>query len=147
MTGLVSWSLTAVLTAIAGLHAYWAIGGLWPADSEEQLVRTVIGTPGHRRMPPVWMTVIVALALACMAAWPLVLSSLADRLAGSWLTIAGSAVLTGLFILRGVAGYLPAWRRTHAAKPFDRFDRTLYSPLCLAIGAGFLVFTLMDGQN
>jgi Protein of unknown function (DUF3995) len=145
MIAAVSWALTLVLAAIAGVHAYWALGGLWPGDSEEDLVRTVIGEPGRRRMPPVWMTIVVTILLAGIAAWPVFLSPLAADIGGKPLMLFGSAVLAVIFLLRGVAGYLPAWRRRHAAEPFARFDRTRYSPLCLVLAAGFLAVTLMEG--
>ncbi len=61
---LISTILFVVLMAIAALHAYWGVGGLWPAASERELIDTVIGSPGFVRMPPAWMTfTVVALLL------------------------------------------------------------------------------------
>jgi Protein of unknown function (DUF3995) len=147
MIQIVSWGLTVVLAFVAGLHFYWAFGGLWPGRNENDLVRTVIGTPGRNRMPPVWMTLVVALGLAGIASWPIVSSHLVRALAGAPMTVAGSAVLTAIFLARGLAGYVPAWRAIHSAEPFARFDRTRYSPLCLVIGAGFLALTLSEGGH
>ena len=142
---MLSWGLTVVLAAIAGLHFYWAFGGLWPCDDERSLVRTVIGHADRKRMPPFWMTIVVAVMLAAMTSWPLVLAGLAWAIVGLPLMIAGSAILTALFLTRGVAGYVPAWRRLYPVQPFARLDRTLYSPLCLVPGTGFLALTLKQG--
>ena len=145
MIPMISWVLTVVLAVIAGTHVYWAFGGLWPAATETELVRTVIGNPVRAHMPPAWMTIVVALLLAMIAAWPLVLSRYAEALGGPLAAIAGSAILSVIFLARGVAGYLPAWRRLHPAEPFARLDRTRYAPLCLAIGACFLFVTTTKG--
>jgi hypothetical protein len=91
------------------------------------------------------MTIVVAVMLAAMASWPLVLAGLAWAIVGLPLMIAGSAILTALFLTRGVAGYVPAWRRLYPVQPFARLDRTLYSPLCLVLGTGFLALTLKQG--
>jgi hypothetical protein len=141
MIGIASWGLTVVLAAIAGVHFYWAFGGLWPGDSEDQLVRTVVGDPKLERMPATWLTTLVAAALGAMAIWPLLLS----RLVGGGLAVAGSGVLAAIFLARGVAGYLPAWQRRHPLEPFARLDRALYSPLCIVLGAGFLILTFGNG--
>ena len=145
MIQIISWGLTVVLAAIAAIHFYWAFGGLWPADNEPDLVRTVIGNGGRTRMPPVWMTLVVAVLILGIAAWPLLLSGVAGDLGGTPLMVAGSALLTVVFVLRGIAGYIPAWRHIHSAEPFARLDRTRYSPLCLLLGAGFLILTLKEG--
>ena len=48
-----------------------------------------------------------------------------------------------VFLGRGVAGYVPAWRAIFSREPFATMDRTYYSPLCLAIAAG-LVWILIE---
>ncbi len=53
-------------------------------------------------------------------------------------TLAGVA-LAFVFLGRGVAGYAPPWRARHSAEPFAIWDRLVYSPLCLALGAGFVL--------
>ena len=39
---------------------------------------------------------------------------------------------------RGMAAYLAPWRRLTPKQPFATFDRTIYGPLCLAFGIGFV---------
>jgi hypothetical protein len=35
---------------IAALHAYWALGGLWPGHDADSLFRTVVGPHRARRV-------------------------------------------------------------------------------------------------
>ena len=43
-----------------------------------------------------------------------------------------------VFFIRGTAGYSPRWRARFTAQPFRTRDFYLYSPLCLALGVGFI---------
>jgi hypothetical protein len=56
----------------------------------------------------------------------------------SQLVLIGSIVIGAMFFLRGTAGYSPRWRGRFAARPFRTLDFYLYSPLCLALGVGFI---------
>ncbi len=132
---LIAIALAAALGAIAGLHGYWASGGVWPARDEAALVRMVVGQDWRRRMPGQGLSTTVALCLfgaagvGLLLRWP-------GPLPGRLVAVAGFG-LTAVFIARGLAGYTPAWHRSHAAEPFARLDRQIYSPLCLALGIGF----------
>jgi Protein of unknown function (DUF3995) len=129
--------LTAVIAAIAVIHAYWAAGGLWPGNTEQELANTVVGIPRLTRMPPSWLTAFAAVVFAGLAAWPFVLAPIAVRIITPALPIAATLAVAAVFLGRGVTGYLPAWRRRHSAQPFATYDRLFYSPLCLVLGAGF----------
>ena len=138
--------LWALLAAIAVLHAAWGLGSHWPCESEESLVRTVGGTPGAKRMYPPSACFTVAAMLAGVSAWPLFA---ADRLPTAWpgwLTLLAGAVIAAVFVVRGIAGYVPAWRRLHSAEPFAMLDRRVYAPLCFALGAGFITILLRGSQ-
>jgi hypothetical protein len=124
-------SLVAVLTA--GAHAWWATGRIWPAASEAALARAVIGD-GRVRMPPPWQCATVAAALCIVAAWPWVIMAWPN----SRLVLIGSVVIGAVFFIRGSAGYSPRWRGRFTAEPFRTRDFYLYSPLCLALGVGFI---------
>ena len=126
--------LSALLLAIAGLHAYWGLGGLWPAKSPAELARAVVGD-GRTRMPPAWSCFTVAALLALVALWPWLLL----RHPVSQLVIAVGVVFAAVFLIRGLAGYSPRWRRRHWAEPFATRDRRLYSPLCMVLATGFMV--------
>ena len=59
--------------------------------------------------------------------------------------LAGAGIAT-VFLARGVAGYVPAWRRLQSAEPFTTLDRRYYAPLCLALGTGFLIILFAEGS-
>jgi hypothetical protein len=133
--------LAIVLGLIALLHASWALGGLWPGKSEADLIAKAIGD-GRRHMPGRAITWFVACLIGIAAIWPLLLSARPARLLPSWLVTTAGLAMAVIFLARGAAGYVPAWRRLHSAEPFARLDRSYYSPLCLVIGAGFAYLIL-----
>jgi FtsH-binding integral membrane protein len=134
--------LTLTLGAIAVLHGYWTAGGLWPGGSKAELAAIVVGRPRMSDMPSPGLSVVVTLLLTGAAAWPFLLSPLAVRYLGQPIAVAGGLLAAAVFLLRGVAGYSAAMTRRHSAEPFATYNRLYYSPLCLAIGAGFLVLAL-----
>ncbi|MEM6747719.1 MAG: DUF3995 domain-containing protein [Pseudomonadota bacterium] len=140
--------LFAVLTVIAGFHVYWGLGGLGPAASEPELVRTVVGDANGQMMPGRGATLVVAflvfsaglVALARNAALPGLIA---------WIPFLGSWVLSFVFLVRGAFTYLAAtgtlaWPYP-LAEPFRTLDQMIYAPLCLGIGASFLVLALKGG--
>jgi len=135
-------ALTLLLAGIAGLHAYWGRGGLWPAASEDELVATVIGNASARRMPSPGLCLAVALAIAVAAIWPLLLAQGPSAGTPRLLIFLAGFAITAVFLLRGIAGFLPAWRRLHPREPFASNDRRYYSPLCLLIAAGYAILLL-----
>jgi hypothetical protein len=137
---------SAILGAIAALHLYWATGGLWPGRSPQGLIDAVIGMPQRNEMPPVWLTALVGVALGGLAMLPLIIApvfwnvfvSLGLPLGMLWGAMILGFFAALLFITRGIAGYLPFWRRIHSAEPFATLDVVLYSPLCLLLGLAFI---------
>jgi hypothetical protein len=135
--------ISAILGAVAALHLYWATGGLWPGRSPRQLVDTVIGNPHRKEMPPAWLIALVGVALAATAALPLIVTpavwfALNLPLMVWWRAIDVAFWVALVFLARGIAGYLPFWRRLHPAQPFATLDVLLYSPLCLLLGLTFI---------
>lgn len=139
-------ALSTVVYALAGVHAYWGFGGFWPAANPENLARAAVGTPGIRRMPTPASCFVVAALLAAIASWPLFAAGLLPEAWPSWLAQLAGAGIAAVFLGRGVAGYTEAWRRRFPEQPFATLDRRYYSPLCLALGAGFLAL-LITGRN
>ncbi|MEC9342428.1 MAG: DUF3995 domain-containing protein [Pseudomonadota bacterium] len=140
---LVAVLLFAVLSGLAALHFYWAMGGLWPGIDEKSLARRVVGSPAVRRMPSRPVTVVVAGLLALAALWPLMWTALIPYplpQALVWLGMIGLAIV---FLGRGIAGYTPVFRAHFPEEPFASLDRRYYSPLCLAIGALFVLLILL----
>ena len=142
MTSAIAAALALLLAVIASLHAYWGRGGLWPAVSEDELIATVIGNAQAKRMPRTGLCLLVALAIAATAVWPLLLAHMSGTAAlRPLIQLVGFAIMA-VFLLRGVAGFLPAWRKLHPREPFASYDRRYYSPLCLLIAAGYAVLLL-----
>jgi hypothetical protein len=138
-------ALTIIIAAIAALHAYWAAGGLWPGTTAAELANTVVGIPLMRTMPAPRLSALVATMIAGGAAWPLLLAPLVSRYIAPELAALGSGALAAVFLLRGLAGFTPLMTKRHTAEPFASYNRKYYSPLCLALGVGFLVLALNGG--
>ena len=127
-----------VLIALAALHAYWGFGGFWPGTDALSLSRIVGGFRKASR-PSAAACFMVALALGGAAMVAFALGGISLALLPPQLLLPASIVLTFVFLGRGAAGYTAAWRRITPMQPFARLDRQCYSPLCLAVGVGFLV--------
>jgi hypothetical protein len=134
--------LFAVLTAIAALHAAWGLKILWPAASEEKLVAMVVGQKGRTKMPPPLSCLIVAAVVF--------LQGVIALLAADWIAAPIPRALVALlallcaagFIGRGVMGFTAGWRARYPRQPFAALDREYYSPLCLALGAAFVLLSI-----
>jgi len=139
MSMLVSALLFVPLLAVAIAALIWAAGGSWPIRDKALLARTVIGRPGLTRVPKLTALAVGLIALAA----GITALSLADQDGGGiWLTLAGAA-LAVLFIGRGVLGFSAGWRAAHPEEPFATLDRRNYAPLCLGLGAGFVILIVM----
>ncbi|MFI5012164.1 MAG: DUF3995 domain-containing protein [Hyphomicrobiales bacterium] len=137
MSVLVTAFLALILGVIALLHAYWAVGGLWPGKSEADLICKVFGDASRRRLPPAWVIWVVAILIGIAAVWPLLLLEWSAAQLPRPLVSGIGLALTAVFLARGGAGYLHSWQRAHTLEPFARLDVAFYSPLCLLIGAGY----------
>lgn len=139
MSMLISALLCVALLAISFAHLLWSFGVLWPTKDERLLARTVTGF-SSQRMPPRWMSFGVAVLTFAASVWAL---ALADHDGGGLsLTLIG-AVLGLIFLARGIIGFTPGWAQKTPEEPFRSNDRRVYSPLCIALGVGFLVLVLM----
>ena len=137
MTSLAGGLLTALLAGIAALHAWWGLGGSFPAADRDALALLVIG---QRQVPPPVACFVVAAAVAAMAMLPAIALGwigappLLRRLAevGCW----GAAAI---FAVRGVGGYTAAFDRIFPLEPFHMMNRMAYSPLCLLLALLFVM--------
>ena len=121
------------LLAISAAHLIWAFGGTYPASSKELLARTVIGMPGRTSVPRLPSALIAILIFAA----GIIALALSDPAAGMTVISLG-VVLAIVFLVRGAAGYTRAWAARTPIEPFRSMDRKFYSPLSLALGAGFV---------
>ena len=129
------------LEAVALFHLYWAYGGLWPGQSEAQLVERVVGVE-HGQMPPRGLTMIVALGIALAGLWPALYLALIPSPLPRWLIGVGMWSLAGIFLARGAVTYVPGVWPVPRDLPFYRLNRRYFSPLILAIGVGYLSLLL-----
>ena len=135
-------AVSAIVLAIAGVHAYWGCGGIWPAPSAERLAKAVVGTPGIQAMPSAPACFAVAVILAGIGVWPVFAAGIIAEPWPHWLTSVPGFAIAAVFLGRGVAGYTSAWRRRFGERPFASLDRRVYSPLCLLIGASYFALLL-----
>ncbi|GHA16110.1 hypothetical protein GCM10007989_08930 [Devosia pacifica] len=123
------------LLSIGFAHILWATGMTWPIQDEKLLAQTVIGTPGIERLPSGWRvfaTGALALVSGVMAL------ALADHDSGGlWLSLLGLP-FAALFLARGIIGYTSRWKEQRPEPSFRFNDSRVYSPLCIAIGIGFV---------
>ena len=140
MSMLIASLMFVALLAVSFAHFLWSIGRTWPIRDEKLLAQTVVGFEGIERMPPKLASFAVALATLAAA---LIAAALADPdSGGAGLTLLG-VPLAAVFLARGIVGYTP-WFIAKTPHPNFRLnDRRVYSPLCLLLGAGFIVLVVM----
>ena len=127
---LLAFVLSAVLIVIAAIHLLWALGYWWPLHDEARLARTVVGTKGIETMPGAVPTSLVTVALLFAAAWP--------WFPDGGLRSLGLLILALVFQVRALAAYAAPWKRLSPEQPFRRLDETLYGPICIGVGLGFM---------
>lgn len=122
----------AALTAIAALHAAWALGSSWPAADEQALAEAVFSASERDAgLPPAAATWAVAGALLAAAG---IVRSAGTGTRSRTVRRAAWAV-SGVFLARGVV-FVPSDVLGGLRETYQRYDLALYSPLCLALGAG-----------
>jgi hypothetical protein len=132
--------LSIVLLLIAGLHAFWGLRGVWPAQDERSLALMVVGTKDIERMPSSIACFVVAAILIGSAIWPFVIIEAIVPPWPRWLSLTGSIALCAVFLGRGGISFIPALRWLAPEEPFATLDRRFYGPLCMIIG---LLFTIL----
>lgn len=130
--------LFCILVLIAGMHFYWAFAGFWPGNDEVSLARTVVGEKNISKMPSRLLTLAVAAAIFAASLWSLMWRSIIPYSLPQGFLWLGMVVLTMVFLGRGIVGYLPFFTDKMCEQPFARLNALYFSPLCLAIGAGFV---------
>lgn len=128
------------LFAVSLAHFLWSMGRTWPIRNEKLLAQTVVGFKDIERMPPRLASFAVSVATIAAGIYAL---ALADHDSGGlWLNLGGVA-LAAVFLARGVVGYTAWWANLTPEPNFRLNDRRVYSPLCIALGLGFLALILL----
>ncbi len=120
--------------AIAGLHAYWALGGFWPGTDRETLHRTVVGgAPGRNSPGPIATWIVAALLVGAALTVLGAAGLLPSPVSRAWLRSA-ALVGAGVLAVRGLAGFFDTrLRPATVGGDFARLNVRLYSPLCLML--------------
>ncbi len=126
--------LTFVLLIVAALHMAWGMGVTWPMATQSELARAVVGTAGITQMPSRMACLSVTLMLLIGVIWLWLPNGL--------LTQIGLGVMAGVFLLRGIASFIPALQRLAPEEPFATLDRRYYGPLCILLGIGTAIHLL-----
>ncbi len=122
------WLVPGTLTAIAGMHAAWALGWRWPGGTDQALADHVVGRGAS--LPPDWLTALVAGTLLAGAA------IVRDGAAGAdGRTRLAAWGVAGVLLTRGAVS-VPIDLAGDRDDVYTRLDLAVYSPLCLALGAG-----------
>jgi len=123
---------TLILSVLAGLHFYWAVGGQWgfaaALPTKEDGTRIL--------NPKMFDTILVGLALLGFALFHPVRVGLLAFALPAWLADSGLWVIGGIFMLRAIGdfNYVGFFKKRHNT-PFAKNDNRFYSPLCLLIGS------------
>ena len=126
----VIWFTTSVSGVLAFVTLLWSIGLIWPARTEADLTRAVIGQRGRERMPWAWPMALYTVFFIVAAIWPVYPSGAYQKP-----VIAAVALV---FLARGLLSVSGLWGRLRPEEPFVRYDRMIYGPLALALGIAFV---------
>ena len=150
MSDIIALMLCFTLSCVAAVHVYWAFGGLWPAQDEAALARTVVGVKDLRKMPGRGVTLVVSILIAVAGILPLYVTGLlvppmtiplpASLLKGALPALLGELAL--IFLARGTLSYVGYFQKREAEEPFLTLDKRYYAPLCLALGSGYAFLAL-----
>ncbi len=118
------------LAGASALHALWATGSSWPTTGSDELADLVVG---RRPMPGRAACAAVAAALAVAAgATATATGGRPGRLTDHSRTMA--TVVSASLLVRGVGGMAADLTGMGDATPtFRRWNRRLYSPLCVSL--------------
>lgn len=123
------------LAAVAALHVYWGVGGLWPAKNTPALAALVLG-PGARAMPGLLASTGVAAGLLATAALLLAAHGVFPLPVPADLQALATWGAIGVLGLRGLGGFFQAaLQPALRGSTYARANARVYSPLCTALAA------------
>ena len=122
------------LALLTALHATWVFSS-WPLTDRARFAELVVGTRPEK-VPSAASTSAVAALLAAAAALVARCGS-PDRRPPPRIAVLGSRTVAGVLLARAAAGFVVSSSGlVDAPVTYRRLDLTVYSPLCLLLGAG-----------
>lgn len=129
---------TLLLIFLAVIHIYWGFGGLWPGKTKQELIDLVFGK--GNQFPSAFSCFFVAVGLILFSLIPglwLFRNSLELDHRINHLFSYLFYLVSGIFLLRGILGYLPFLTKQWEPK-FVYYTKRIYNPLCIFLGLAFL---------
>lgn len=143
MRGALTLTIVGILTMIALLHAYWALGGRLSLGAA---VPQVGGVATFR--PSTAATWAVAIALLMAALVVAAAGNLVDPPGPAWPWVGAAIVLALVFAARAVGDFgLVGFFKTRGDGAFARLDTWVYSPLCLILAAAIATIVATRGDH
>jgi hypothetical protein len=135
----IAYTLVPIMLFLSAIHIYWGHGGLWPGKTKQELVDKVFGQGSE--FPSIGACYFVAFGILLAAVGALLVAHPAATDLNSGYVHGFNGFISLVFLGRGLLAYLPAveknWNPT-----FISLNRRIYSPLCIAVGTGFLVLAI-----
>ena len=127
--------LAAVLVFLSALHVYWAFGG---RAGSEAVIPHVEGQPVFK--PTRTVTLVVAVWLAGAAFVALVQGAIVAIPTSPLLPRIAAVAIGMIFLFRAAGEFrLVGFSKSVRGTTFATLDTWLFSPICVLIGAGFLL--------
>ncbi len=132
-----------VFAVLSGFHFYWIFGGTFGIN---KVIPTKEGATLNKQVIPPVATLVVALGLLFFGLLYLLKGGFISVPLPNWVIAYGTWFVPSIFLLRAIGdfnyvGFFKKVRNTDFAKA----DSTLFSPLCLGIGASGFAIQLLDG--
>ncbi len=133
--------ISIIMLLIAIIHVYWAMGGNWPAKerTRQGLIDQFVGR--GTEFPSTSITLFVTIFFLIMAIIPLIKVQLIQVPISDSYIHNISILFSIVFLLRGLAGHLPAMRK-RATSIFNYYNIRVYNPLCISLGMAQLLLII-----
>ncbi|MBC6450603.1 DUF3995 domain-containing protein [Actinokineospora xionganensis] len=122
-----------MLVLVGALHVVWMFSP-WPVRTREEFASKVVGVEADD-LPNRFLTALVAIALFAAAYLVAARAGLVAVVGPEWGVPVGVAIVAGVLLLRGVAGFVTSARKN---TEFAYWDLRVYAPLCVVLGGACL---------
>jgi hypothetical protein len=120
------------LALLSALHVVWVFSS-WPLADRSQFAEAVLGTDPDEA-PSTAATWAVA---GLLGASSLLVARCGGQRRPGRTALVGTRIVAAVLLARAAGGFVVSGNRLGSAPPrFRRLDLTVYSPLCLILGAG-----------